>query len=100
MPDKEPDETKYVVGGCCISDNDPEFACINCDWQGLLGNERAKWLLAQYQYHCLLLATLPNRTYKSFGVVVHPQFAQLRSCKYDHEVDLCLTFKLLPFNYP
>jgi hypothetical protein len=42
MPDKEPDQTKYVVGGCCISDNDPEYACINCDWQGLLGNERAK----------------------------------------------------------
>jgi hypothetical protein len=42
MPDKEPDKTKYVIGGCCISDNDPEFACINCDWQGLLGNERAK----------------------------------------------------------
>ncbi len=41
MPDKEPDESKFVVGGCCISDDNPEHACITCDWQGLLGNERA-----------------------------------------------------------
>ena len=41
MPDKEPDASKYVIGGCCISDEDPDFACINCDWQGLFGNERA-----------------------------------------------------------
>ena len=31
LPDEEPDETKHVVGGCCISDNDPEHACTNCD---------------------------------------------------------------------
>lgn len=42
MPENEPDESKYVIGGCCISENDPDYACINCDWQGLLGNEHAR----------------------------------------------------------
>ena len=42
MPDGEPDDTKYVLGGCCITGDDPDFACINCDWQGSLGNVHAK----------------------------------------------------------
>ena len=30
MPSEEPDETKYVLGGCCISDDMPDYRCINC----------------------------------------------------------------------
>lgn len=28
------DESKYVLGGCCVSDNDPALKCIECDWKG------------------------------------------------------------------
>jgi hypothetical protein len=27
---KEIDEGKIILGGCCISDNDPSFACMEC----------------------------------------------------------------------
>ena len=30
MPSEEPDATKYVLGGCCISDDEPDYRCINC----------------------------------------------------------------------
>jgi hypothetical protein len=40
MPEKEPDPSKYVLGGCCITGDDPGYACINCEWQGILGSER------------------------------------------------------------
>ena len=34
FPAPELDQSKYVMGGCCISDDDPEWACIECghDW--------------------------------------------------------------------
>jgi len=34
MPDGPLDETKYVTGGCCISENDPTTSCFNCGWEG------------------------------------------------------------------
>ncbi len=30
MPSEEPDATKYVLGGCCISDDMPDYKCIKC----------------------------------------------------------------------
>jgi len=30
MPSEEPDTTKYVLGGCCISDDMPDYKCIKC----------------------------------------------------------------------
>ena len=27
------DESKFVIGGCLISDNDPTHTCIKCGWQ-------------------------------------------------------------------
>ena len=30
MPDREPDPSKYIVGGCCISEDMPDYRCINC----------------------------------------------------------------------
>ena len=30
MPSEEPDATKYVLGGCTISDDMPDYRCITC----------------------------------------------------------------------
>ena len=30
LPSEKPDATKYVLGGCCISDDMPDYKCINC----------------------------------------------------------------------
>jgi hypothetical protein len=27
------DESKYLIGGCCITGNDPTHECIECGWQ-------------------------------------------------------------------
>lgn len=34
MPDGHIDESKYALGGCCVSDNDPSLKCIECGWKG------------------------------------------------------------------
>lgn len=34
MPEGPVDESKYVLGGCCVSDNDPTLECIECGWKG------------------------------------------------------------------
>lgn len=28
------DESKYVLGGCCVTDDDPTLRCIECGWEG------------------------------------------------------------------
>lgn len=35
MPSEDYNQEKFVLGGCCISDNDPEIQCTNCDWCGM-----------------------------------------------------------------
>ena len=37
-PDGPIDEQKYVLGGCCVSDNDPTRKCIECGWEGVYVN--------------------------------------------------------------
>ena len=32
-PDGPVDEQKYVLGGCCVSDNNPTRKCIECGWE-------------------------------------------------------------------
>ena len=34
LPDGPYDESKFVSGGCCISENDPTLRCIDCGWEG------------------------------------------------------------------
>ena len=34
LPSGSRDEQKYVLGGCCVSDNDPTRKCIECGWEG------------------------------------------------------------------
>lgn len=38
MPDSHFNESKYSLGGCCVSDNDPTLECIECGWKGEIGN--------------------------------------------------------------
>ena len=33
MPAAEPDPSKYIVGGCCMEADSPDFKCLNCDWE-------------------------------------------------------------------
>jgi len=30
MPSEEPDHAKYVIGGCLVSDDMPDYKCITC----------------------------------------------------------------------
>lgn len=34
MPAEPVDESKYFVSGCCVSPNQPIWACIDCGWRG------------------------------------------------------------------
>jgi hypothetical protein len=38
MPSSEIDETKFVIGGCCVSDSDPTVRCNACGWEGEFKN--------------------------------------------------------------
>ena len=38
MPDFEQDLSRYVIGGCCITGDDPDIACVKCEWRGLRKN--------------------------------------------------------------
>lgn len=33
MPSGPLDESKYLIGGCCVTDNDPTHECTKCGWQ-------------------------------------------------------------------
>ena len=37
MPGQDFNYGKYIVGGCVISERDPEIGCVNCGWEGLRG---------------------------------------------------------------
>ena len=41
LPDGPPDPKVYRLGGCCISDDDPELTCVSCGWQGSAGEKRS-----------------------------------------------------------
>jgi hypothetical protein len=30
LPEAEPDESKYILGGCLISEDMPDYNCLNC----------------------------------------------------------------------
>lgn len=36
MPDPDFKFDKYIVGGCCVTDNDPTHGCLECDWRGFI----------------------------------------------------------------
>ena len=35
MPNSDFDFEKYIVGGCCVTDDDPEIGCVKCGWRGM-----------------------------------------------------------------
>ncbi len=35
MPSEDYNQDKYVLGGCCIEENDPEIQCTVCEWVGM-----------------------------------------------------------------
>ena len=43
MPSGPPDESKYVLGGCGISNSDPSYTCTKCGWEGEFINN-VDWL--------------------------------------------------------
>lgn len=34
MPGVDFDFEKYIVGGCIVTDDDPEIGCSTCGWEG------------------------------------------------------------------
>jgi len=32
MPGSDFEFDKYIVGGCCVTDNDPDIGCKECGW--------------------------------------------------------------------
>jgi predicted RNA-binding Zn-ribbon protein involved in translation (DUF1610 family) len=42
LPDGPPDPTVYRLGGCCISEDDPELNCVHCGWQGSAGEKGSR----------------------------------------------------------
>ncbi len=40
MPNADFDFEKYIVGGCCVTDKDPEIGCDKCGWEGMRGKCR------------------------------------------------------------
>jgi hypothetical protein len=34
MPESEPDETKFYLGGCVSEDMSAKYKCIDCAWEG------------------------------------------------------------------
>ena len=39
MPGSDFDFDKYIVGGCCVTDNDPEYGCKECGWEGFFSEK-------------------------------------------------------------
>jgi hypothetical protein len=40
MPSEDYNQNKYVLGGCCVEENDPEIQCTECDWVGMMEEVR------------------------------------------------------------
>ena len=34
MPGPDFEFDKYIVGGCCVTENDPDIGCKECGWEG------------------------------------------------------------------
>jgi hypothetical protein len=39
LPEGPVDDSKYEIGGCCISESDPSLRCIACGWEGEFKNQ-------------------------------------------------------------
>ena len=41
MPSEEPDPAKYVIGGCLIDDDMPDYKCIKCSTVFYKGSKKS-----------------------------------------------------------
>jgi hypothetical protein len=41
-PKEEPDASKYVIGGCCIYVEMPDYRCVNCSIDFFIDNDEFK----------------------------------------------------------
>ena len=48
-PDSPVDESKFFIGGCCITGNDPIWACVDCGWRGWALNNTNFVKLSEWQ---------------------------------------------------
>jgi len=39
MPGPDFEFEKYIVGGCCVTENDPDIGCRKCGWEGWIGSK-------------------------------------------------------------
>jgi hypothetical protein len=39
FPEGPVDESKYAIGGCCVSESDPTLLCVSCGWEGEFKNQ-------------------------------------------------------------
>jgi DNA-directed RNA polymerase subunit M/transcription elongation factor TFIIS len=39
LPEGPVDESKYAIGGCCVSESDPSLRCTTCGWEGEFKNQ-------------------------------------------------------------
>jgi hypothetical protein len=39
LPESPVDESRYEIGGCCVSESDPSLRCISCGWEGEFKNQ-------------------------------------------------------------
>jgi hypothetical protein len=39
MPSEEPDLNKYVLGGCCFSEDMPDLRCLRCSTDFYIDND-------------------------------------------------------------
>lgn len=49
LPMEPVDESKYVIGGCLVSGNDPIWACVDCAWRGWSLNNELGTKLSEWQ---------------------------------------------------
>ena len=42
LPSEEPDPSKFVIGGCCFSDDMPDYQCTTCQTDFYKGSRRYK----------------------------------------------------------
>lgn len=39
LPEGPMDESKYAIGGCCVSESEPTLRCITCGWNSEFKNQ-------------------------------------------------------------
>jgi hypothetical protein len=46
LPEGPLDESKYIIGGCLVGDQDPTHECVECGWQRI-PKKKLDWIIEQ-----------------------------------------------------